>query len=96
MATRSGARIYRGQTRRLAKGACPTCHRVITLTKNNRRRPHNDQDGNRCTGSGVGWGRVHTRNCEDCGRWTKTRRDGSLIKHRIEADNPLAPYCEAA
>lgn len=139
MATRTGARIYRGQTRRLAKDACPTCHKVVTLTPvGKRRRAHKDHDGNLCTGSGTavgdpivllddlppirhayldgpkqpapkrtkprivnsqdgynkGWGRTHTAICPDCGRWTKTRKDGSFAVHRIEADNPFAPKCQ--
>jgi len=133
MATKSGARIYRGQRRRLAQDACPTCHRVVTLTpKSKRRRAHRDKDGSLCTGSGTpvgdvvvlidklppikhahlnprsqpvtrrnssagrdkGWGREHSQKCPDCGRWTKTRKDGSFVKHRIEADNPFAAKCE--
>ena len=31
--------------------------------------------------------------CGACGRRTPWRTDGTRIRHRIEADNPLAPYC---
>lgn len=53
MTTRSKARIYRGRQRRLADGACPSCTRVVSITRRGCRRAHNDQDGVRCTGSGV-------------------------------------------
>lgn len=32
--------------------------------------------------------------CGRCGRRTPLRKDGQRIRHRVEADNPLAPYCE--
>lgn len=31
--------------------------------------------------------------CPRCGRRTPWRTDGTRIKHRTEADNPIAPYC---
>lgn len=31
--------------------------------------------------------------CPFCGRRTAWRLDGLRVRHRIEADNPLAPYC---
>lgn len=32
--------------------------------------------------------------CAGCGRKMTLRIDGHRIKHRVEADNPLAPYCQ--
>lgn len=31
--------------------------------------------------------------CAVCGRKTPFRQDGTRIRHRVEVDNPLAPYC---
>lgn len=54
MTTKSGARIYRGPSiDPLADGACPHCHRVISITRHGRRRHHQDSDGLPCTGGGV-------------------------------------------
>lgn len=35
----------------------------------------------------------NTATCGRCGRRTGHRKDGKRIRHRTEADNPLAPYC---
>jgi hypothetical protein len=51
--TRTRARVYRGPRRKLAAGACPSCHRVIPLRDDLRRRAHRDGRGMHCPGSGV-------------------------------------------
>jgi len=33
------------------------------------------------------------RRCAVCNRNIPLRKNGKRIKHRVEADNPLAPYC---
>ena len=53
MTTRSGSRIYRRAPRPTEDGACPACHRVVSITPTGRRRLHRDQDGTDCTGSGT-------------------------------------------
>jgi hypothetical protein len=51
--TRSGARIYRGQSHPLEPGACPQCGRVISINASGKRRTHCDRDGQPCGGSRV-------------------------------------------
>ena len=53
MTTRSGSRIYRRAPKPTEDGACPACHRVISITPTGRRRMHRDTDGRDCTGSGT-------------------------------------------
>lgn len=37
--------------------------------------------------------RGDTSRCRTCDRKMPHRKDGNRVKHRTEADNPLAPYC---
>lgn len=46
-------RIYRGQRRRVAEGACPVCEKTIAITSKGKRREHRDGDGLACPGSGI-------------------------------------------